>query len=194
MDCRAGRLSGRYRVVMYKPKKTKTEMKTGLLSLCCALMLFASCGKRIPKSDAVAIVPKPVSEQLSDSTFDLTKRTRIRLLADDSTLLRSTDFFNGVVSKAFGKGLYVAQGGQAQKDAINVRLDDSLPSEGYTLLITPDSIDIAGGSPAGVFACSRPGGRTGPGDRTACGRNSGRASFRLPRCDARCLPPFLQAG
>ena len=128
---------------MYKPKKTKTEMKTGLLSLCCALMLFASCGKRIPKSDAVAIVPKPVSEQLSDSTFDLTKRTRIRLLADDSTLLRSTDFFNGVVSKAFGKGLYVAQGGQAQKDAINVRLDDSLPSEGYTLLITPDSIDIA---------------------------------------------------
>lgn len=126
-------------------------MKTGLLSLCCALMLFASCGKRIPKSDAVAIVPKPVSEQLSDSTFDLTKRTRIRLLADDSTLLRSTDFFNGVVSKAFGKGLYVAQGGQAQKDAINVRLDDSLPSEGYTLLITPDSIDIAGGSPAGVF-------------------------------------------
>mgnify|MGYP000560250525 FL=1 len=151
MDCRAGRLSGRYRVVMYKPKKTKTEMKTGLLSLCCALMLFASCGKRIPKSDAVAIVPKPVSEQLSDSTFDLTKRTRIRLLADDSTLLRSTDFFNGVVSKAFGKGLYVAQGGQAQKDAINVRLDDSLPSEGYTLLITPDSIDIAGGSPAGVF-------------------------------------------
>lgn len=59
--------------------------------------------------------------------------------------------FNGVVSKAFGKGLYVAQGGQAQKDAINVRLDDSLPSEGYTLLITPDSIDIAGGSPAGVF-------------------------------------------
>ena len=136
---------------MYKPKKTKTEMKTGLLSLCCALMLFASCGKRIPKSDAVAIVPKPVSEQLSDSTFDLTKRTRIRLLADDSTLLRSTDFFNGVVSKAFGKGLYVAQGGQAQKDAINVRLDDSLPSEGYTLLITPDSIDIAGGSPAGVF-------------------------------------------
>ena len=151
MDCRAGRLSGRYCVVMYKPKKTKTEMKTGLLSLCCALMLFASCGKRIPKSDAVAIVPKPVSEQLSDSTFDLTKRTRIRLLADDSTLLRSTDFFNGVVSKAFGKGLYVAQGGQAQKDAINVRLDDSLPSEGYTLLITPDSIDIAGGSPAGVF-------------------------------------------
>ena len=126
-------------------------MKTGLLSLCCALMLFASCGKRIPKSDAVAIVPKPVSEQLSDSTFDLTKRTRIRLLADDSTLLRSTDFFNGVVSKAFGKGLYVAQGGQAQKDAINVRLDDSLPSEGYTLSITPDSIDIAGGSPAGVF-------------------------------------------
>ena len=105
MDCRAGRLSERYRVVMYKPKKTKTEMKTGLLSLCCALMLFASCGKRIPKSDAVAIVPKPVSEQLSDSTFDLTKRTRIRLLADDSTLLRSTDFFNGVVSKAFGKGL-----------------------------------------------------------------------------------------
>lgn len=37
------------------------------------------------------------------------------------------------------------------KRAINVRLDDSLPSEGYTLLITPDSIDIAGGSPAGVF-------------------------------------------
>ena len=69
-------------------------MKTGLLSLCCALMLFASCGKRIPKSDAVAIVPKPVSEQLSDSTFDLTKRTRIRLLADDSTLLRSTDCFS----------------------------------------------------------------------------------------------------
>lgn len=78
-------------------------MKTGLLSLCCALMLFASCGKRIPKSDAVAIVPKPVSEQLSDSTFDLTKRTRIRLLADDSTLLRSTDFFNGVVSKALAR-------------------------------------------------------------------------------------------
>lgn len=173
MDCRAGRLSGRYRVVMYKPKKTKTEMKTGLLSLCCALMLFASCGKRIPKSDAVAIVPKPVSEQLSDSTFDLTNAPVSGCWPTIRRCCVRPDFFNGVVSKAFGQGSLCRPRRTGAKRCDQCTAGRFTSLEGYTLLITPDSIDIARRlSCRGILcvpefapaaACSRPGGRTGPG-------------------------------
>ena len=126
-------------------------MKKNLLLWCCMTLLCVSCGKRITKTDLVGIVPKPVSEQLLDGTFDLNRHTKIRLLAKDSMLMRSVDFFNGVVEPSLGKSLKAVQASVKQDKAINVWIEDSLEAEGYRLTIRPESIDIAGGSPAGVF-------------------------------------------
>ena len=126
-------------------------MKKNLLLWCCMTLLCVSCGKRITKTDLVGIVPKPVSEQLLDGTFDLNRHTKIRLLANDSMLMRSVDFFNGVVEPSLGKSLKAVQASVKQDKAINVWIEDSLEAEGYRLTIQPESIDIAGGSPAGVF-------------------------------------------
>lgn len=126
-------------------------MKKNLLLWCCMTLLCVSCGKRITKTDLVGIVPKPVSEQLLDGTFDLNRHTKIRLLANDSMLMRSVDFFNGVVEPSLGKSLKAVQASVKQDKAINVWIEDSLEAEGYRLTIRPESIDIAGGSPAGVF-------------------------------------------
>ena len=126
-------------------------MKKNLLLWCCMTLLCVSCGKRITKTDLVGIVPKPVSEQLLDGTFDLNRHTKIRLLANDSMLMRSVDFFNGVVEPSLGKSLKAVQASVKQDKAINVWIEDSLEAEGYHLTIQPESIDIAGGSPAGVF-------------------------------------------
>lgn len=131
-------------------------MKKNLLLWCCMTLLCVSCGKRITKTDLVGIVPKPVSEQLLDGTFDLNRHTKIRLLANDSMLMRSVDFFNGVVEPSLGKSLKAVQASVKQDKAINVWIEDSLEAEGYRLTIRPESIDIAGGSPAGVFTHSKP--------------------------------------
>ena len=39
----------------------------------------------------------------------------------------------------------------ASPDDVTTRLDPALPSEGYTLEVTPAGVVITGGSPAGVF-------------------------------------------
>ena len=126
-------------------------MKKSVLLWCFAALLCSSCGKRIVKTDMIGIVPKPLSEQLLDGTFDLNRGTEIRLLSEDSMLTHSAAPFVDAVRASLGKSLKTVPATVKRPHAINVWIEDSLPAEGYRLTIQPEAIDIIGGSPAGVF-------------------------------------------
>ena len=127
-------------------------MKKLLACLCCAsALLSVSCGKRIAKTESVDIVPKIASAVLTDSVFDLSATTSIRLMSADSGLVYAANFFNGVVEKPLGKKLPVNRTNAPAVDAINLGLNESFAPEEYQLNILPDRIVIEGGSPAGVF-------------------------------------------
>ena len=115
----------------------------GFLSLC-------SCGPRVARVESVDIVPRPVTVEASDGAFDLTRSTKICLLSDDTMLLRSADFFNGLLQPSLGRALKVETGACADSDAIRVELGDLAP-EAYEISIRPEGVRIVGGSPAGVY-------------------------------------------
>lgn len=132
-----------------KPKHQ--SMKALFWPVCCAgLLSLCSCGPRVARVESVDIVPRPVTVEASDGAFDLTRSTKICLLSDDTMLLRSADFFNGLLQPSLGRALKVETGACADSDAIRVELGDLAP-EAYEISIRPEGVRIVGGSPAGVY-------------------------------------------
>lgn len=126
-------------------------MKKKLRILSCSLaLLCCGCGKRIPKIESVAIVPRPVAVVQGEGTFLVTKNTEIRLSPDDTALLRTAHTLASLFAGSFGRPLPVVAGDIDDAPAIRMH-EAPLPPEGYTLRIGTDGIDIAGGSPAGAF-------------------------------------------
>ena len=126
-------------------------MKKKLRILSCSLaLLCCGCGKRIPKIESVAIVPRPVAVVQGEGTFLVTKNTEIRLSPDDTALLRTAHTLASLFAGSFGRPLPVVAGDIDDAPAIRMH-GAPLPPEGYTLRIGTDGIDIAGGSPAGAF-------------------------------------------
>ena len=126
-------------------------MKALFWPVCCAgLLSLCSCGPRVARVESVDIVPRPVTVEASDGAFDLTRSTKICLLSDDTMLLRSADFFNGLLQPSLGRALKVETGACADSDAIRVELGDLAP-EAYEISIRPEGVGIVGGSPAGVY-------------------------------------------
>ena len=126
-------------------------MKALFWPVCCAgLLSLCSCGPRVARVESVDIVPRPVTVEASDGAFDLTRSTKICLLSDDTMLLRSADFFNGLLQPSLGRALKVETGACADSDAIRVELGDLAP-EAYEISIRPEGVRIVGGSPAGVY-------------------------------------------
>lgn len=126
-------------------------MRNLLLAFCCvAVLSFGSCGKRIAKVESIDIVPKPVSMQNLEGVFELTSGTKIVLLSEDSALVYAANSLNDMLQGSFGKSLRLAYASEPLSQAINLCLGDLAPEE-YVLSITPEKVEITGGSPAGVF-------------------------------------------
>ena len=97
----------------------------------------------------LGLIPKPLSVQVMDGSFELTSDTRVAITEDTSAvglklrnyLCPATGFFFPL-SRSGGRG------------AINLRLDKHLQElgpEGYRLVVKQDHIDITGFKSAGVF-------------------------------------------
>ena len=62
-----------------------------------------------------------------------------------------TDALNGLLGPVFGKGLVCLPSALVQDGAVNFIETDSIPSDGYSLTITPDRIEVRSGGPEGAF-------------------------------------------
>ena len=102
------------------------------------------------RANDIAIIPEPVSVVPGDGVFKLTTKTRILLADDDPQLKNAVAVFAADAEKAVGKELRI-EVRKPKKGAINVSLNPSLEKEAYTFVVSPDRIEVEGGSPRGVF-------------------------------------------
>ncbi len=128
-------------------------MKRIFSLLAVALIATAtSCSRHIPSNGSVAIIPEPSKVEVCEGVFNLSPETAIVLHFEDEQLPLATDFFNSVATDVFGKALAVVNAeGDVEENVINVRQNPSLPTEGYTLDVTPTAIDITASTAQGVF-------------------------------------------
>ena len=112
-----------------------------------------SCSRHIPTDGKITIIPHPSKVEVCEGSFTLTPETAIVLHFADEQLPNATNFFNGVAEDIFGQALTVACGKECTiaENVINVRQNPSLPAEGYTLEVTPTTIDITAADAHGVF-------------------------------------------
>lgn len=111
--------------------------------------LAACSGGKVQGSYDVVPLPNEMNEQGS-APFVLTSSTPICYAEGDTVLQRVANYLAGYIQDATGKLPKVKAGEGGSCIHLSVASDIENP-EGYRLLVTQDGIEIAGGSPAGVF-------------------------------------------
>ena len=101
----------------------------------------------------IAIIPEPVSVNISLKKFVLTENT---LIFSDHNLIKLSDYLKNLISPATGFKLEKFDYNNAPKSEKSISLflldkANNLGSEGYSLEITPSRIEISAKTPAGVF-------------------------------------------
>jgi hexosaminidase len=101
----------------------------------------------------IAIIPEPVSIDISPRVFSLTETTQIY---SNRTLIDLCDYLNNIIFPSTGFKLSInnLDSPSLSEKSINlIQLDNvnKLGSEGYTLEITPSKIDISANNTAGAF-------------------------------------------
>ena len=111
--------------------------------------LAACSGGKVQGSYDVVPLPNEMNEQGS-APFVLTSSTPICYAEGDTVLQRVANYLAGYIQDATGKLPKVKAGEGGSCIHLSVASDIENP-EGYRLLVSQDGIEIAGGSPAGVF-------------------------------------------
>ena len=114
-------------------------------------VLCCGCGRVVPVDGPVSVVPAPVSVTPAEGVFRLSASTRVVVRSADERMSFVTDALDDVLRPIFGRGLTVCPAAPAQDGAVNFIGTDSIPSDGYSLTIAPDRIEVLSGGPEGAF-------------------------------------------
>ena len=114
-------------------------------------VLCCGCGRVVPVDGPVSVVPAPVSVMPAEGVFRLSASTRVVVRSADERMSFVTDALDDVLRPIFGRGLTVCPAAPAQDGAVNFIGTDSIPSDGYSLTIAPDRIEVLSGGPEGAF-------------------------------------------
>lgn len=130
-----------------------------VLTLCSGIFCVNSFAGQLEKpgekSHALAVIPKPASQQLGQGSFSLSGKTR--LFASDAAALSNASLLNDRLEQTLGFRLAVLQKLPGKGDANYLLLKTEAQStskqsqdEAYALAINPHAIELTG-SPAGQF-------------------------------------------
>lgn len=114
-------------------------------------VLCCGCGRVVPADDPVSVVPAPVSVTPAEGVFRLSASTRVIVGSTDGRMSFVTDALNGLLGPVFGKGLVCLPSALVQDGAVNFIETDSIPSDGYSLTIMADRVEVRSGGPEGAF-------------------------------------------
>ncbi|HEX2640027.1 MAG TPA: beta-N-acetylhexosaminidase, partial [Pyrinomonadaceae bacterium] len=121
-------------------------MKFQILALICTYV-FASVS--FAQVSEINIIPKPRSVQNKAGAFTLNKNTKLSALggaaARDNAVV-----FNDMLDQLYGFRLKIV-GEKTTKNVIVLRYGEALGKETYNLQVDPDSIQLVGSDPAGMF-------------------------------------------
>lgn len=99
----------------------------------------------IPESQLSGIFPTPSSYTAKQGNFTLNAATNI---SNDPVFSQEAQYLAEELKAFLGSKPTI---GAAKANAIQLRLDKSLPNEGYHLNVTSNGIDIAASTPVGIF-------------------------------------------
>lgn len=114
-------------------------------------VLCCGCGRVVPADGPISVVPAPVSVTPAEGVFRLSASTRVIVGSTDGRMSFVTDALNGLLGPVFGKGLVCLPSALVQDGAVNFIETDSIPSDGYSLTITADRVEVRSGGPEGAF-------------------------------------------
>lgn len=123
-------------------------MSMGLLSL------FACQPKRVTDLASEAIFPKPQSVVATNSSFEVTAKTGIRVLGDSPEVMKIGEQLANYLRPATGFAFDVkSEVKMPSKGNILLALDESLTlgDEGYELVVEEKSVVLKAAKPAGLF-------------------------------------------
>ena len=112
-------------------------------------MTACSGGQKVQGDYGVIPLPNEVNVQNS-APFVLKSSTPILFDEGNADLERVAHFLAGYIKDATGKELKVKAGNEGKGIRLSIVSDIEAP-EGYRLTVTGEGIEIAGGTPAGVF-------------------------------------------
>lgn len=101
---------------------------------------------------SVAVIPAPVSVSSGEGRFTLKPDAAIEIVSNDGRLAWIASDLSEKLSVPTGFPVEVKKVSAFTPGNIQLNLDESVEhAEGYKLEVTPSSVSITGGSPAGIF-------------------------------------------
>ncbi|MGC4036159.1 MAG: beta-N-acetylhexosaminidase [Chitinophagaceae bacterium] len=121
-----------------------------------SVVLFASCTANKEQSiiSPNDLIPKPVSVTLSSETFELTDSASIQVVGESADAMPVAQFLADRLKPATGYKLSVSATTGTEKNGniyLQLKTDESLGNEGYTLHVSKDKVSITANKPAGLF-------------------------------------------
>ena len=101
----------------------------------------------------IAIIPEPVSVNISSGKFTLTEKV---IIYSNPKLMRLSEYLKNLLFPATGFSLTIKEEKEKSSDgtSLNLKLIDNkkkLKSEGYTIDVSPRDVNISASNPTGIF-------------------------------------------
>ncbi|MEA4936669.1 MAG: family 20 glycosylhydrolase [Paludibacter sp.] len=113
--------------------------------------LFLSCFSFEGNAQVDHIIPKPVSVVQQKTDFVIEDNIQINLQENSRLMLQNAKYLSDQINALFAKKLKTVSGKNKLSNAINISIDKKMGEEAYSLEVTKKQINLAGGSPKGVF-------------------------------------------
>lgn len=152
-----------------------------------------------PAAAAIAIVPLPQNVQRGEGQFTLKPSTVILIDKNSPEAANTAKLLAAQIRNSTGLRLKIAEAADPSTPSGSIRLtttsgEASLGSEGYKLDLTPDSIVIAGGGPAGLFYGTQTLLQLLPPQILAGARVQGLTTWSVPAVQITDQPRFVWRG
>ena len=121
--------------------------------LSAVVLLTASCSPQKPVSGNYEVIPLPKQIAIKQGNpFLLTGKTTIVYPSGDSALSHNARLLSGYIEEATGFRLPVKEENDASGKLIRLLTDKQIKEkEGYRLVVTENTVEVAGSTPAGIF-------------------------------------------
>jgi hexosaminidase len=99
----------------------------------------------IKENDLPKIFPTPLSYKQNEGTFQINSAT---IITNDEPFLKEAQYLSASLTEFISSTISI---GKASENIIQLKLDSSIPNEGYRLEVNTNGIIISASVPAGIF-------------------------------------------
>lgn len=154
-----------------------------------SFLLILSCNSKDNRT--MSLIPLPNQIHITDEVYTLSQETRV--FCNNQKILEGFLVFNELIASFSGKGLAVNPDSSNSGNDIEIILNDSIPEEGYELIISDSKISVHASQPAGVFYAFQTIRQMCPKEINTS-KNAGSFEWKLQGCEIKDSPAFKWRG